>query len=89
MSTKTLSYNQFTYSNKLFQANTSSLNLEASSTYPENINLIGTTGAAVLFEFEKAVTGVDGVVSWNYTPTADALVKVPDAKGLRIRIFNI
>jgi len=89
MATVTLTHNQFSYTNKLFEANTTSLNLEASSSYPENINMVGRTGEIVQFQYSKTVTGVGGIVSWNYTPTEASLVKVPDAKGLRIRIFKV
>lgn len=89
MATITLTHDQFTYSNKLFEANTKGLNLEASSTYPSTINLVGRTGAVVQFQYDRTVTGVGGIVSWNYSPTDASLVEVPDSKGLRIRIFNV
>jgi len=87
--TITLTHDQFTYSNRLFEANTASLNLVASSSYPSNINLVGRTGAVVQFQYDRTVTGVGGIVSWNYVPTTAAIAKVPDVKGLRIRIFNV
>ena len=88
MTTVTHTYAQFTYSNKLFEANTSSLNW-ASGTYPSTINMVGRTGAIVQFSYDRTVASGSNIVSWEYTPVVYDPDKNSDIKGTRIRVFNV
>lgn len=80
-------YSQFNYTNKIFSVDASSLNWAPGSFF-ETINMVGKTGTIVVFEHSQTVTGPGGIVSWDYTPKAESVEKIPDAKGTRIRIFN-
>lgn len=87
MSTVTHIYTQFDYTNKIFSTEASELNWAPGSYFSE-INLIGKTGAVMLFNYDKTVTGPGGIVSWDYSPSTETVKKFPDSKGIRIRIFN-
>lgn len=87
MTTVTHTYNQFTYINKVFEANTSTLNW-ASGVYPSAINMVGRTGAVVQFAYNRTVVSGANIVSWEYTPTIFDPEKNSDIKGSRIRVFN-
>lgn len=87
MATVSYTYDVFTYTNKLFQANTSTLNW-ATGYYPDTINVIGKTGTVIQFSFSKITSGAGGTVSYDYTPTAASVAKAPDAKGSKVRIFK-
>ena len=85
--TKTLTYDQFTYTNK-------ELSIEASSAgfsvgfRPDNIRVIGRTGEIVEYEFGATTTAGGEVISWDYRPTAASIAAVPVAKGTQVRVFN-
>ena len=84
---KTYTYDQFTYTNKLFSIEASTAGLPA-GVIPDQITIIGRTGATVAYDFKEAISSGGVVVSWDYEPTADSLEKVPDSKGTKVRIFN-
>lgn len=87
MTAVTHAYDQFTYTNKLFEANTSSLNW-ASGAQPTAINIVGRTGAVVQYTYDRTVFSGVNVVSWEYVPAVLDPEKNSDIKGTRIRVFN-
>jgi hypothetical protein len=87
MTTKTFTYDQFTYTNKL-------LTIEASMAgfspgyHPDSIRVIGRTGAIVDYDFSGTSSAGGEVISWDYRPSAASLLAVPASKGTEVRVFN-
>jgi len=83
----TFSTNDFAYSNKIFSAFLSDLHRQGNleDFFIESAN----TGKRVAFYFHKAVlNGDQEIISWEYLPTQESLLRIPEARETRVVIYN-